>query len=93
MKCEHMIFSANVNVVRMPDMEDGPIKRYAADVRINCAECGIPFRFIGLPAGVDLNGAAVAIDATEARLAIAPKGEVISVLEGGVVGFSVRRES
>lgn len=51
-------------------------------------------RFLGLPAGLDLEGAAVSADATEARLAIAPKGEVVTAIEGGTpVGFSVRRES
>ena len=66
--------------------------RYAADVRIRCRDCGTRFRFIGLPAGVDLNGAAVSVDGTEARLAIAPEGEVINALEGGTPsGFTVRR--
>lgn len=32
------------------------------------------------------------VDATEARLAIAPKGEVVSVMEGGVRGFSIRND-
>jgi len=62
------------------------------DVRVKCSDCELPFRFIGLPAGVDLNGAAVSIDACEGRFAIAPKGQVVSVLEGGVMGFSVRQE-
>ena len=92
MVCEHQNFSAEVDVNQMPEKEGGPIKRYNADVRIKCAECGLPFRFIGLPAGVDLNGTATSIDATEARLAVAPKGEVFSVMEGGVSGFSVRKE-
>lgn len=88
MTCEHADFRAHVTVNRL----DG-VKRFQADVRIECANCGIPFRFIGLPAGVDLNGAAVSVDATEARLAIAPKGDVLSVLEGGVVGFSIRKDT
>lgn len=86
MKCDHPDFQAQVTVNRL----DG-VKRFQADVRIECVKCGIPFRFIGLPAGVDLNGASVSVDATEARLAIAPKGEVLSCLDGGVVGFSVRK--
>ena len=90
-ECVHEGFECNVNVARMPDVEGGPVKRFMADVTIKCAQCGIPFRFIGLPAGCDLNGASVSVGATEARLAIAPKGEVISELEGGVVGFSVRK--
>ena len=86
MNCKHLNFSCNVDVNRIED-----IGRFVADVRITCDDCGIPFRFIGLPAGMDYNGACVSVDATEARLAIAPKGEVLSELEGGVVGFSVRK--
>lgn len=93
LECLHENFEANVDVSRLPDEEGGPVKRYQADVRIRCTQCGVPFRFIGLPAGLDLNGAAVSVDACEARLAIAPKGEVVSVLEGGVVGFSVRKQT
>ena len=62
------------------------------DVQVKCTDCGLPFRFIGLPAGLDLNGAAVSADAQEARLAIAPKGAVISVIEDAPMGFSIRRK-
>lgn len=92
MTCEHHNFAAEVDVNRLPEKEGGPILRYSADVRIKCADCGLPFRFIGLPAGLDLNGAATSVNAEEARLAIAPKGQVISVVEGGVTGFSIRKE-
>ena len=87
--CKHENFLADVQVNRLPETEGGPVKRYCADVRIKCTDCDLPFRFIGLPAGLDLNGAATSIDATEARLAIAPKGEVVSGMEG-VRGFSIR---
>jgi hypothetical protein len=89
--CEHENFMADVQVNRIPLREGGPIERYMADVRVKCNDCGLPFRFIGLPAGVDLNGASVSVDAEEARLAIAPKGEVRSEIEGGDVGFSIRK--
>lgn len=86
-KCDHPEFEASVEVSRLVDSG-----RFAADVRIHCRKCLVPMRFIGLPAGLDLNGAAVSLDATEARLAIAPKGEVIPELDGGEPsGFSVRR--
>jgi hypothetical protein len=88
--CEHHNFTADVTVNRLPAKEGGPVERYSADVRVKCLDCGLPFRFIGLPAGVDLNGAAVSIDGTEARLAIAPKGQVITPLDG-VTGFTARR--
>lgn len=90
--CEHNNFLADVDVNRLEN-KHGEIHRYQADVRIKCTECGLPFRFIGLPAGMDLNGAAVSIDGQEARLAIAPKGEVLTPLEDtDIHGFTVRRE-
>ncbi len=92
MKCEHEAFFVNTNIARMPAVEGGPIVRFQANVTIVCDQCQTPFRFIGLPAGVDLNGAAVSIDGCEARLAIAPKGEVITPLHSTEVqGFTVRR--
>lgn len=85
--CKHEKFCSSVTVNRLED-----IGRFSADVRITCDDCGIPFRFIGLPAGFDLNSAAVSVDATEVRLAIAPKGEVVTALEGGEpIGFSVKK--
>lgn len=84
--CDHPDFAAEVDVNRLSDSG-----RFQADVRIRCSKCGTPFRFIGLPAGIDLEGAATSVGGTEARLAIAPKGEVLSVLEGAPIGFTVRR--
>jgi hypothetical protein len=84
--CKHKEFDATVDVNRLEDTE-----RFCTDVRITCRQCQMPFRFIGLPAGLYLNGAATSVDATEARLAIVPKGEVGTVLDRtDVVGFSVR---
>lgn len=92
-ECEHLNFSCECDVNRLSSEKDGPVNRYCLDVRVKCTECGLPFRFIGLPTGIDLNGAAVSIDGTEGRFAIAPKGQVISQLEsdGDVTGFTVRR--
>ena len=86
-KCEHRSFSASVEVNRLED-----VVRFVADVKISCAECGIPMRFIGLPAGLDLNGASVSVDGTEGRFAIAPQGEVVSELEGTPTGFTFRKD-
>jgi hypothetical protein len=84
--CEHPNFAATVTVNRLEDSG-----RFVADVSVRCEDCGTPFRFIGLPTGLDLDGASVSVGGTEARLAIAPKGEVITSLEG-LGGFTVRRE-
>lgn len=72
MACEHLEFEATVNVARLED-----IGRFSADVRISCVKCGKPMRFLGLPMGLDRNGAAVSVDGTEARLAIHPVNEPV----------------
>lgn len=88
MSCEHKGFKAYVEVNRL---EDSGL--FNADLRIDCAECGLAFQFLGLPAGLNLQGAAVSIDGTEARLAIAPSGTAPTPLEdfGAVMGFTARR--
>lgn len=89
-KCNHERFEASVAVNRILESKDGPVERICADVRISCVDCGVPLRFIGLPFGVDLNGAAVSSDGEEARLAVAPKGEVLTLVEG-CSGFTIRK--
>lgn len=92
MSCNHENFAAEVDVNRLlQDEESAEPNRWQADVRIKCADCGLPMRFIGLPAGMDLNGAAVSVDGEEGRFAIAPRGHVLSEIEGGAVGFTVRK--
>src|SRR5439155_15831666 len=82
--CEHKDFEANVVVNRLED-----IGRFAADVTIRCKECSLPFQFVGLPVGLNLDGATVSLDATEARLAIVPRGEAPTVLGSFPRGFKV----
>lgn len=88
MPCPHEQFAANVDVHRLLDSG-----RFQADIRIECAQCHTPFRFLGLPCGVDLNGAAVSADGTEARLAIGTPETVANIIDGNCpVGFTVRKE-
>lgn len=71
MACEHLNFKANVNVGRLSKTDGGPITGFCADVTINCAECGLPFRFIGLDAGNHFDRR-VSVDGTELRAPIEP---------------------
>jgi hypothetical protein len=89
--CQHTTFDAEVTVNRLQEGEGGPAENYMADVRIRCAECGVSFRFIGLPAGLDLRSPTVSVDATEGHFPILPRGAVLSELEGTPIGFSVRK--
>lgn len=83
--CTHAQFSAIVEVNRLED-----VGRFQACIRIQCIECGGVFEFVGLSMGVDLEGAAVSVDRTEARLAIVPQGEVLKEYQGPK-GFSIAR--
>lgn len=85
-KCPHKQFDCNVNIARIED-----IGRFMAEVRVTCQQCGTPFRFIGLPAGMDYNSPCVSMDACELRAPVAPKGKVVSELKGGPQGFTIRR--
>jgi hypothetical protein len=85
-ECKHPDFDATVVVNKLPD-----VNRYIMDLKLSCKECKEPFIFLGLPFGVDLTGASVSIDGTEARLAIAPKSQGLSGLDKRVRGFTVER--
>lgn len=85
--CPHESFNADVRVNHLLDSG-----RFVAEVRINCIYCGDKFRFIGLPSGLDLNGASVSIDGTEAHLAIGTKATVANIFDGNCpVGYTVRK--
>lgn len=85
---EHCIHNKAHNVeARINYMED--TGQYMADVSVRCADCGQPFRFLGLPLGLNMNGAAMNVDGLEARLAIMPADRVPHPLTG-VTGFGVK---
>ncbi len=67
--CEHKDFHASVGVARLQDSGG-----FMAEIRVHCTECGTPFEFLGLEAGMDLQGARVSLDGLEAHIAIIPKG-------------------
>lgn len=86
MSCKHNTeTSATVNLNYLEDSG-----RYMADVTLSCVTCGKRFKFLGLPLGLDLNGAAVSFDGHTASLAVAPDGETIPPLKG-VEGYSIRK--
>ena len=84
MICVHENFEANVTVNRLEDTGG-----FAADVTVTCIDCQVPFRFLGLPVGLDLVGATTSVDGTEARLAICPRDDVILNHHTGVRGFQL----
>jgi len=65
--CDHNDFTAAVEVQHLID-----VMKWVLEIQVTCQQCGMMFRFLGLPQGVDLDGAAASVDGTEARLSIAP---------------------
>lgn len=76
MTCEHHDFNAQCQITRLEDTG-----QFMLEVRVHCTQCKVPFQFAGLPAGLNLRGAAVSVDGQEARLAIAPAGTVACFLD------------
>lgn len=79
MNCEHKNFQAQVDVTRLTDggLNDNPdpdakIIGYSAEVNIHCADCGIQFRFIGVPGGYSHANPMVSYDETTLRAPIEP---------------------
>lgn len=68
--CAHEEFAATVAVGRILD-----VGKFVADIRISCAHCGEPFRFVGVPAGLRFDGPAVSIDGLELHAPIEPELE------------------
>ena len=71
-KCQHFNFEVLNTVNRLKDSG-----RFNLDVLVKCDDCKLPFEFVGLPHGLDLNGPAMSMSGREARLAIKP-GENIN---------------
>lgn len=55
---------------RITKGEGGPVKDFCADITIQCADCGVPFHFIGCEAGVDFDRPTVNMNSTELRAPI-----------------------
>lgn len=54
MICNHEQFTASTQIARLTateNPEDTEAVSYAADIRIHCAQCGVPFSFVGVSRG------------------------------------------
>lgn len=86
--CPHKDFAVDVEVNRLTT-EGGPVEAFSADVRIRCADCDEPFRFIGVPAGVLPGRPACSIDEAVVHLPIRPASSDPD-FGLGIPGFAVR---
>lgn len=68
--CAHEDFAANVAVARLLDTG-----KFVAEVTVHCTQCGEPFRFVGVPAGLRFDAPTVSIDGTTLNAPIEPELE------------------
>jgi hypothetical protein len=86
MACKHESFEATCSVHRLENTLSDEGLALTIDLHAKCFNCGEPVRF-KLPFGLNLNGAAMSIDGTEARL-----GAYIGIPKAlGIQGFSVEQ--
>lgn len=71
-ECPHMSFQTHARIGRLSDTEGGPVTGYTADIKIECVDCGLPFRFRGLAAGSHYAEPRVSVDGTELRAPLEP---------------------
>lgn len=70
--CPHANFLASVTVIRLTDHDDGPVTGYTTRIRIHCADCGLPFRFLGAVPGAHPAAPRVSADGQELRAPLEP---------------------
>jgi hypothetical protein len=72
--CPHARFNADVEINRVigKDEPDAEVTGYSADIRVWCADCEEPFRWIGVPAGLSPREPMVSVDETELHAPMRP---------------------
>lgn len=74
-ECPHEDFDSVVVVNRLADQH--PMV-FMVDFKINCTHCGRPFRFVGMPGGLNFKKPMCSPDAVEAHLPIEPSSSLAS---------------
>lgn len=92
--CLHPNFVATVEVCRRiadgePELDSTPAIGFAADIRVHCAACDEPFRWVGVPAGLNPRHPTVSIDDLELRAPLRPASSDPDFGLGGI-GFGIR---
>jgi len=68
--CAHENFAAVVAVARIED-----VGKFVAEITVNCTECGEPFRFVGVEAGMTYAAPRCSIDGLRLFAPIEPEIE------------------
>lgn len=72
MACAHESFVVNADITRLTDTDNGPVTGYSASIRVNCDQCGLAFRFMGLPFGSHFAEPRLSADSEELRAPLEP---------------------
>lgn len=86
--CPHENFWADVDVNRLTNTEGGPVTGYSASIRIKCVDCGEPFRFTGVKAGLSMARPMCSVDETELHAPVRP-ASADPDFGMGLPGFSI----
>lgn len=79
--CPHPAFTATVGVGRATDDQTGRVVSYMAEVDVQCAVCGEPFTFQGVPPGFSTTHPTVRVDGQQLRVPIAPASAKLAPLD------------
>lgn len=83
MTCKHdASHVADCKVIHLEDTG-----RFMIEINVACGDCGKPYVFLGLPAGLNMNGAAVSVDGLTALLSIAPQGTEPAPID--LIGYAI----
>ena len=88
--CPHEDFAASVEVSRLTKVDGGPVDGYSADIRVSCAACGEPFRWIGATAGLSPARPMCSVDETELRAPLRPASSDPD-FGLGIPGFAIQQ--
>jgi hypothetical protein len=90
--CPHLNFEANVAVNRIGTGEtpDGMPRAYMADITVACADCGEPFRWSGVRAGLSFGHPMCSVDERELHAPLRP-ASADPDFGMGLPGFSIRQ--
>lgn len=88
--CPHENFDAVVAVNRLQAGDGGAVEAFSADIKVNCRDCGEPFRWIGAPAGLLPTQPCVSVDETELRAPLRPASSDPD-FGLGIPGFAIRQ--
>lgn len=90
MPCPHENFDAFVEVNRVTASDNDPTAvGYHADAKVSCYDCGEPFRWTGVKAGMSQGRPMCSVDETELRAPLRP-ASADPDFGLGLPGFSVR---